>query len=148
MSKIRNTFIESLENHKIEEGFMDKIKKFFLGNKEQDAQQNQEKQVLDPHALSGEYIMTYRDAIDNFENIANSEKDGSVIKSYASNMAQHLKDRVKNKEVNLDDTIKDFGFISNMIVGLGSPKDSEEKTEDVADFNTISDQYRMLDMPQ
>lgn len=138
MSKIRNEFINLLESSPKQEGFKDFIKNLFVGKKTEP----QSEPVIN---TTGEYPMTYKDAINNFENIAQSPDKVEYVKQFAAEMAKSLKDRVAKNDIKMDDVISDFGYISSLVAQLGQP---EQQTEEVCDFNTISDTYRMQDMPQ
>lgn len=141
MSKIRSQFISLLDESVQTEGFLDNIKNIFK-NKEAEPQTS----VIDP-TLTGNTPMTYQDAINSLEDMLqyqyNTDKD-PYTKGWCQGLLNGLKNKIKSGEKKPNDIIKDFGFISDQITNLGI----NQAKEDVADFNTISDTYRMQDMPQ
>lgn len=141
MSKIRSQFISLLDESVQTEGFLDNIKNIFK-NKEAEPQTS----VIDP-TLTGNTPMTYQDAINSLEDMLqyqyNTDKN-PYTKGWCQGLLNGLKNKIKSGEKKPNDIIKDFGFISDQITNLGI----NQAKEDVADFNTISDTYRMQDMPQ
>lgn len=141
MSKIRSQFMSLLDESVQTEGFLDNIKNIFK-NKKAEPQTS----VIDP-ILTGNTPMTYRDAINSLEDMLqyqyNTDKN-PFTKGWCQGLLNGLKSQIRRGEKKPDDIIKDFGFISDQITNFGI----NQAKEDVADFNTISDTYRMQDMPQ
>jgi hypothetical protein len=154
MSKIRNAFLQLLAEEGVNPEFANKLKNFF-GN------------TMEPGETypNGEAVMTYKDAISHLQNIikhvSTYDDNDYVDKEYWIDAAKKHIDALNHQQYQLhkkpDDKIASFGeFFSSFIRRAGDAGYLDQYTkeylsqpkEDVQDFNTISDTYRMQDMPQ
>ena len=153
MSKIRDSFVLLLEDGNVNPEFANRLKK---------------QMVPGETYANGDAVMTYKDAEIHLKNIIKHIEsypdDGWVDKNFWINQCKEKIGALEHQQYQLnkkpDDPIASFGeFYSGFINKVGNPEFLDQYTkeylskpketqEDVADFNTISDTYRMQDMPQ